>query len=79
MKSKPRKQTYTLEMFLKNMNEQDIRSDQDVQRLSDQWSNNMMNELIVTILMVIIFHQLFWQPNLIHRCGLWTGYSAAPF
>lgn len=50
MKSKPRKQTYTLEMFLKNMNEQDIRSDQDVQRLSDQWSNNMMNELIVTIL-----------------------------
>ena len=48
--TKPRKQTYTMDLFLKNIKEQDIRQDQDVQRLSDQWSNSMMNELIVTVL-----------------------------
>ena len=32
------------------MNEQDIRSDQDVQRLSGQWNSNMINELISTVL-----------------------------
>ena len=47
---KPRRQTYTLEMYLKKLKDQDIRQDQDVQRLSDQWSNAMMNELIVTVL-----------------------------
>jgi len=39
-----------MNLFLKNIKEQDIRQDQDVQRLSDQWSNAMMNELIVTVL-----------------------------
>lgn len=48
--TRPRKQTYTMNLFLKNIKEQDIRQDQDVQRLSDQWSNAMMNELIVTVL-----------------------------
>lgn len=47
---KPRKQTYTMDLFLKNIRDQDIRQDQDVQRLSDQWSNAMMNELISTVL-----------------------------
>ena len=48
--AKPRKQTYTMDLFLKNIKEQDIRQDQDVQRLSDQWSGGMMNELIATVL-----------------------------
>ncbi len=48
--SKPRKQTYTLEMYLAKMRDLDIRSDQDVQRLSDQWNNAMANELIISIL-----------------------------
>ena len=48
--ARPRKQTYTMDLFLKNIREQDIRQDQDVQRLSDQWSNAMMNELLVTVL-----------------------------
>ena len=47
---KPRKQTYTMEMYLKRMRNQDIRSDQDVQRLSNQWSNSMTNELIASVL-----------------------------
>ena len=48
--ARPRKQTYTLEMYLKKLKDQDIRLDQDVQRLSDQWNNGMMNELLVTVL-----------------------------
>lgn len=47
---KPRKQTYTMDLFLKNIRDQDIRQDQDVQRLSDEWNNSMMNELIITVL-----------------------------
>lgn len=47
--ARPRKQTYTLEMYLKKLKDQDIRLDQDVQRLSDQWNNSMMNELLVTV------------------------------
>lgn len=47
---KPRKQTYTMQMYLSRMKEQDIRSDQDVQRLSDQWNNGMANELIASVL-----------------------------
>ena len=47
---KPRKQTYTMEMYLKRMRDQDIRSDQDVQRLSNQWNNSMANELIASVL-----------------------------
>lgn len=47
---KLRKQTYSLEQYLKLMNNETIRSDQDCQRLSGQWSNNMVNELIYTVL-----------------------------
>lgn len=48
--AKPRKQTYTMDLFLNSMKEQDIRTDQDVQRMSGQWNNSMMNELISTVL-----------------------------
>lgn len=48
--AKPRKQTYTLQMYLQKVKELDIRSDQDVQRLSGAWNNNMLNELIATVL-----------------------------
>lgn len=48
--AKPRRQTYTLEMYLKKMKDQDIRSDQDVQRMSGAWNNNMVNELITSVL-----------------------------
>lgn len=34
--AKVRRQTYTLGMYLQKMRDQDIRSDQDVQRLSGQ-------------------------------------------
>lgn len=47
---KPKKQVYTMEMYLKRMRDQDIRSDQDVQRLSNQWNNSMTNELIASVL-----------------------------
>ena len=48
--AKPRKQTYTLEMYLNKMREADIRSYHDVQRLSGQWDKSTVNELIVTVL-----------------------------
>ena len=48
--AQPRKQTYTMDLFLNSMKEQDIRTDQDVQRMSGQWNNSMMNELISTVL-----------------------------
>lgn len=48
--AKPRKQTYTMEMYLNKMKDRDIRSDADVQRLSGQWDRSMINELVVTIL-----------------------------
>lgn len=47
---KPRKQTYTMEMYLKKVQDLDIRSDQDVQRLSGAWNNSMASELIVSVL-----------------------------
>ncbi len=47
---KIRKQTYSLDMYLKLMKEETIRSDQDCQRLSGQWNCNMVNELIFTVL-----------------------------
>ena len=47
---KPRKQTYTMGMYLEKMKDQDIRSDQDVQRLSGQWNNGMINELVMSVL-----------------------------
>ena len=48
--ARPRKQTYTMQQYLEKMQDQDIRSDQDVQRLSGAWNKNMINELIYTVL-----------------------------
>lgn len=47
--AKPRKQTYTMDMFLSKVRDLDIRSDADVQRLF-VWSNEQINELILTVL-----------------------------
>ena len=47
---KIRKQTYSLDQYLKLMNAETIRSDQDCQRLSGQWNANMAGELIATVL-----------------------------
>jgi len=47
---KIRKQTYSLEQYLKLMNTETIRTDQECQRLSGQWTPNMVNELIATVL-----------------------------
>lgn len=48
--AKPRRQIYTMDMYLNKMKDADIRSDQDVQRLSGQWDKSTINELIVTVL-----------------------------
>lgn len=48
--ARPRRQTYTLDMYLQKVKELDIRSDQDVQRLSGAWNNNMTNEIIASVL-----------------------------
>lgn len=45
-----RKQTYSLDQYLKLMKSEAIRTDQECQRLSDQWNQNMVNELIYTVL-----------------------------
>lgn len=45
-----RKQTYSLEQYLKLIKNEAIRTDQDCQRLSGQWNSNMVNELIATVL-----------------------------
>lgn len=47
---KIRKQTYSLDQYLKLMKEEVIRTDQECQRLSGQWNQNMSNELIATVL-----------------------------
>lgn len=47
---KIRKQTYSLDQYLKLMNAETIRTDQDCQRLSGQWNANMVGELIATVL-----------------------------
>lgn len=47
---KIRKQTYSLEMYLKQLKAETIRTDQDVQRLSGQWKPNMVGELLYTVL-----------------------------
>ena len=47
---KIRRQTYSLEQYLKLMKDETIRSDQDCQRLSGQWKPNMVGELIATVL-----------------------------
>ena len=45
-----RKQTYSLEQYLKLMKDETIRSDQECQRRSGQWNPNMIGELIATVL-----------------------------
>lgn len=47
---KIRKQTYSLDQYLKLMKAETIRGDQECQRLSGQWNANMVNELIATVL-----------------------------
>ena len=47
---KIRKQTYSLDQYLKLMKDETIRTDQDVQRLSGQWKSDMVGELIATVL-----------------------------
>lgn len=47
---KIRKQTFSLDQYLKFMKEETIRSDQECQRMSGQWNANMVNELIATVL-----------------------------
>lgn len=47
---KIRKQVYSLEQYLKQLKNEAIRTDQDCQRLSGQWNNNMAGELIATVL-----------------------------
>lgn len=47
---KIRKQTYSLDQYLKSMKAETIRTDQECQRLSGQWNPNMVNELIATVL-----------------------------
>lgn len=47
---KIRKQTFSLDQYLKLMKSEVIRSDQDCQRMSGQWTANMVNELIFTVL-----------------------------
>lgn len=47
---KIRKQTYSLNQYLKLMQKETIRTDQECQRLSGQWNHNMVNELIATVL-----------------------------
>lgn len=48
--AKVKRQTYTLDMYLKKVQDQDIRSDADVQRLSGAWNNSMASELVCSIL-----------------------------
>ncbi len=47
---KIRKQTYTMSMLMEYIKDKDIRDDADVQRASGQWTNEQINELIVTVL-----------------------------
>lgn len=47
---KIRKQIYSLDMYLKLMKDETIRTDQECQRLSGQWNANMVNELIYSVL-----------------------------
>lgn len=47
---KIRKQTFSLDMYLKQLKAETIRTDQECQRLSGQWKPNMVGELIATVL-----------------------------
>lgn len=48
--ARPRKQTYTLKMYLDKIKDGDIDNNADVQRKM-VWSKEQINELIVTVLM----------------------------
>lgn len=56
---KIRKQTFSLDQYLKLMKAETIRSDQECQRMSGQWNANMVNELIATVLMMVTSHRSF--------------------
>lgn len=47
---RPRKKVYTLDTYLDRIKENDIRTDQDVQRLSGAWDKSTINELLITVL-----------------------------
>lgn len=47
--ARPRKQTYTMDMYLKKMKDGDICNNADVQR-QFAWNNEQINELIITVL-----------------------------
>lgn len=47
--NRPRKQTYTMDMYLSKIKDRDIRNDSDTQR-QFVWSNEQINELIATVL-----------------------------
>ncbi|MGN0165892.1 MAG: DUF262 domain-containing protein [Lachnospiraceae bacterium] len=47
--AKPRKQTYTMEMYLEKIKDKDIRNDSDTQR-QFVWNNEQVNGLIATVL-----------------------------
>ncbi len=48
--AKPRKQTYTMDMYLRKIRDKDICDNADVQRMAGAWKNGQMNELIFTVL-----------------------------
>ena len=47
---KVRRQTLSLDLYLQMMESEKIRSDQECQRRSEQWTSSMVNELIATVL-----------------------------
>lgn len=47
--NRPRKQTYTMDMYLNKIKDMDIRNDSDTQR-QFVWTNEQVNELIFTVL-----------------------------
>ncbi len=48
--AKLRKESLTMNMYMEFVKDGDIREDADVQRASGQWTNEQVNELIVTVL-----------------------------
>lgn len=48
--AKIRKESLTMNMYMEYVKDGDIREDADVQRASGQWTNEQINELIVTVL-----------------------------
>ena len=48
--AKPRKQIYTMDMYLRKIKDKDIRDNADVQRMAGAWKNGQINELVFTVL-----------------------------